>query len=671
MHECCREEAAIDKAASSFCISSSVSTAILCGLFLLSIVVRLVLADYPKLYIFYLDELIYGSYAQSLLYSGTLEVLGLPMGFFRPVYSLLIAPVNLFSDPFVQQKVVALINAIVISTGIFPAYLLAKRLLENNARALLGAALYVCFSDLVYSQCYMTEVAALPLMLWAVFVFWELENSEKTAQLKHDVFVGLIFGLLMGLCFMCKGGAALVLPIAYFAYLFLHVVLRRRNSDIRANLKHAGISLVSVVVGFAIVFFVFHALIPPTSGDSADASNKLAGLNESADYMFSYYAVFYYLFAALTGLSFFPLVVTIQNRKLMEKGEARLFDFLIISLVVMAVVVAITITLRENYLENAPRAHMRYIGYLYLPLMLIFIRELKRKRDYSLKLNLIVTIAFVVVLFMYLFLYGGQVVPRGEICDDTTLKIFSGLSGYQLITVPVFAVLLIAGSFLLVEKRKVFAAGMACVLFGVNIANGVIASWIIRGGSEIDDVQQAEVMQLVDLQRNDPDAKYLLVEGWKTFKYQVSAANTFCDQRQTYYVDYQDFMTTYQSKGQVSWEEARDYLPPLRRNDIIYPDMSHIEYIITGYQVDYAPREGEYTEKYDFPELMLTVYKLADPLHIPATDTQLNLFDVKDKSAEQIFDEALAEGKITPEQREEFERQLNEAFPEDWTPDNK
>lgn len=40
--------------------------------------------------------------------------------------------------------------------------------------------------------------------------------------------------------------------------------------------------------------------------------------------------------------------------------------------------------------------------------------------------------------------------------------------------------------------------------------------------------------------------------------------------------------------------------------------------------------------------------------------TRLNLLDVKDKTAEQIFDEAVAEGKITPEQREEFERQTHD-----------
>lgn len=669
MHE--KGEMGSGKPISPFVFSRKASLLILLLLFISGVAIRFLLADYPKQYLFYLDEQIYGSYAQSLLNSGTLEVLGLPMGFFRPVYSLLIAPAYLLSDPFAQQKAVALINAVVISTGIFPVYLLAKRLLENNVRALIGAALYVCFSDLVYSQCYMTEVAALPLMIWAVFVFWELENSEKTGWLKHDVIVGAVFGVFMGLCFMCKGGAALVLPIAYIAYLIVHLVMGRRDPGLRDYLKHAGISLVSVAVGFFIVFVIFHVLVPPTSGDTADASAKLSGLDESADYMFSYYAVFYYLFAALIGLSFFPLVVTMQNRKLMERDEARLFDFLIISLLVMAVVVAITITLRENYLENAPRAHMRYIGYLYLPLMLIFMRELGREREYSLRLNLIASLAFVAVLFVYLFLYGGQVVPMGEVCDDTTLKIFSGFPTYQLITVPVFAVLLVIGVFFLVKNRKVFATAMICTLFAVNIVNGAIASWMIRSSTEIDDVQKSEVLELVDLQRSDSSAKYLLIEGWRTFEYQVSAANTFCDQRQTYYVDYQDFMMTYQSKGEISWEEARNYLPPLRRNDITYPDMSHIEYIVTGYQVDYAPREGEYTEKYDYPDLKLTIYKLADPLHIPATDTELNLLDVKDKSAEQIFDEAVAEGKITPEQREEFERQLNEAVPEGWTPDNK
>ena len=636
-------------------------------LFALSVAVRFVLASYPKVYHFFLDEQMYGSYAQSLLAAGTLEVQGLPMGFFRPVYSLLISFAYLLSDAFAQQVAVAFINVVVISSGIFAVYLLACRVLASKAYALLASALYICLSDFAYSQTWMTETAFLPLSLWTILAFWELENQKPPASSKRDAQLGALFGVLMGLCFMCKGGAALVFPIAYAGYLLIHAILLARSGAARPHLKHALFSLVAAAAGFAVVYAAFHALIPATLGDTSDASAKLSGLGEPADYIYSYYGIFYYLFAALVGLSFFPLTVTFQNRRRMEEDEAKLFDFLIISLLAMAAIVALTITLREDFLENAPRAHLRYITYLYMPLMLVFLRELRRKRVYSLKKNLVLAIAVAAILMLYLFAYGGQFVTKGEICDETTLKIFSGFETLQFFTVPAFIALLVAGTLLLAKNRRAFAVAMICALFAFNIANGAIASWIFRQGTQLSDAQQAKVYEFIELQQQNPDAKFLLIEGWRSAEYTVPIADTFANQEQTYYVDYEDFMTTYQENGALSWKDASAYLPAMRSNTITYPNMDRVDYIITGTQVDYAPREGEYTEKYEFPELLFTVYKLANSTAMPETDSRLNLVSAQGKTAEEIFDEAVREGKMTPEQREEFERQLNDAFNEDGT----
>ena len=113
-------------------------------LFVVSVAVRFLMANfYPKTINCYPDELLYLSGGASLWNHHQMLVFGVPSTFGRIGYALLIAPAFAFADVKVRGMVIALVNAILVSVGIFPVYGIAKRILKENRYIILSLALYL------------------------------------------------------------------------------------------------------------------------------------------------------------------------------------------------------------------------------------------------------------------------------------------------------------------------------------------------------------------------------------------------------------------------------------------------------------------------------------------------------------------------------------------------
>ena len=182
------------------------------GIFLLSIVVRFSLANfYPKTVNCYPDELLYLSFGESLWNSHSLLIYNMPSVFDKAAYPFLIAPSFFFSDVKVQGMMIALINSLLMSLGIFPVYGLAKRILADHKYVLFCAVLYAICPTLTYSMTFMSENLSVPLSLFCIYFvyrFWEV------SKLRWKLVFGLLSALSMLLCYLTKD-IALAFPIAF------------------------------------------------------------------------------------------------------------------------------------------------------------------------------------------------------------------------------------------------------------------------------------------------------------------------------------------------------------------------------------------------------------------------------------------------------------------------
>ena len=115
------------------------------------------------------DELLYAKLSQAIAAGHGLAIRGEHYAFPAPIAPLLQAPAWLFSSMTEGYAAAKLINALVMSLAVFPAYWLARRLVRPSF-ALLVAAATVATPAMLYHAYLMSEAAAYPIFLLAVAV---------------------------------------------------------------------------------------------------------------------------------------------------------------------------------------------------------------------------------------------------------------------------------------------------------------------------------------------------------------------------------------------------------------------------------------------------------------------------------------------------------------------
>ena len=115
------------------------------------------------------DELLYAKLAQSLAAGHGLTIRGAHYVFPAPVAPLLQAPAWLFGSMPEGYASAKVLNAVLMSAAAFPAYALARRIVRPSF-ALVVAAATVATPAMVYHAYLMSEAAAYPIFLTALYV---------------------------------------------------------------------------------------------------------------------------------------------------------------------------------------------------------------------------------------------------------------------------------------------------------------------------------------------------------------------------------------------------------------------------------------------------------------------------------------------------------------------
>src|SRR6266511_1888280 len=115
------------------------------------------------------DELLYEKLSQSLAAGHGLAIRGEHFFFPAPLAPLAQAPAWLLHSMPDAYAAAKLLNAAVMSTAVFPAYWLARRIVRPSF-ALLTAAAAVATPAMVYHAFLMSEALAYPVFLFAVAI---------------------------------------------------------------------------------------------------------------------------------------------------------------------------------------------------------------------------------------------------------------------------------------------------------------------------------------------------------------------------------------------------------------------------------------------------------------------------------------------------------------------
>ena len=319
------------------------------------------------------DEYRFLHLAKSIAQRGELLIMGLPTNYQKLLYPLLISPAfALIKDPIGQLKLVGIINIVTMSSAVFPAALLAKRLTQKAEVLLLSLAAMVAMPEFLYTATLLSEALYLPLCLWAFYLF--LRAMEEKDRLRRPLLF-VLFGFVLYLLYFTKE-VGLVFVLAAAGILLFEAIRDRRD---KSKLKQNGLSLLAFALSFWALFFLMKLTLFRNQ-ESIYTTESAFGMGDqlSLSALFSLKAILYLpysaavqLAAAILSFCVLPVLLPLFGFKSLSEQKKRLYLFSASSLVIMAATVAYTISIREDLWFLVPRLHMRYFFPLAVPFVIL------------------------------------------------------------------------------------------------------------------------------------------------------------------------------------------------------------------------------------------------------------------------------------------------------------
>jgi hypothetical protein len=219
------------------------------------------------------DELVYSELARSFAATGHFAVRGEAWSAwtFGPLYPILIAPVyglvRSLPDAYLVVKV---INCLLFSSAVAPAYLLARRFLERRTAVVLSG-LAVLIPSGIYTAKVMTESLAYPLFLWAALAIVSvLERPSKKRE-------ALALAAML-LATLSRGQFFVLLP-AFICSVVVLAGLGRRDGRGRDGSRFiSGLAAYPVtwlttggIAGVLVVLRFFHLSLASAAGGHSEA----------------------------------------------------------------------------------------------------------------------------------------------------------------------------------------------------------------------------------------------------------------------------------------------------------------------------------------------------------------------------------------------------------------
>ncbi len=306
------------------------------------------------------DELVYSDMARSFASTGHFLIRGVhgDYGFVQP---LLLSPAYAIFGPMSDvYQWARVIVALVMSSAVFPAYLLARRVVRP-ATALAAAALAVAIPSMAYVGTLMTENAFYPIFLWLALA---LVAMLERPTLRNQIVVLV----LCALAFETRAQAVALFAAVLTAPLALAWIERGRPRSLKAFAPLYGL-----VVGAAVLVVIVEAV----RGRSPAA--VLGSYSKTSNGGYHVWPVIKWLVLhvaeldlSLFVLPFAALIVLVANARHLDR-RLRIFAAAVTSLSVWLVIEVAVFA--SQYSHRVEERNLFYLAPLFLVALLAWIER--------------------------------------------------------------------------------------------------------------------------------------------------------------------------------------------------------------------------------------------------------------------------------------------------------
>ncbi len=176
------------------------------------------------------DEFFYARAARGLFVDGSFSADGLILNMFPPIYPLILSAAYIFQSMTYVYAAMKILNALLTTMMIFPAFLLAREFLNDKDSFLVSLIISVMPAVFSYPAFILSENLFYPLfMLGAYFIF--------KSFIKRSYGWDVVAGLSVGLLFLTRSLAIVILP----AIALCSFVRMLRGADILLEIKKRAI----------------------------------------------------------------------------------------------------------------------------------------------------------------------------------------------------------------------------------------------------------------------------------------------------------------------------------------------------------------------------------------------------------------------------------------------
>lgn len=449
------------------------------------------------------DEELYLEMARSFHYEGRFALGGEILNYSCILYSMLISLAYFFYSPENILLFMRLIGVVTMTSAIFPIWLIAKKILNDDNEALKITILSMLLPFMFDSAYMMQEVLAYPLFLWAVWFF--LCAVEKGGYLSY--FLSALFSVL---CFFTKTYLFFI-PVVFNIVEGLEMIKAgklalhtKSENEAEKKLKRVIVYDVTYLVVFAAIYFSSYVI-----NDFSKGSNHYSS-QFSHLFPVSVYTVICGICCCIFYMAFFivntgvlPFAGLMWKRKNESGYEKRFWNFIFLSIVFLVFEIVIMIVLTEEGNVLIPHKYLfRYFQIFTVPLILAFISSINEKEIWeNKKYLLLLSVACIITVFWQIIMY--QRTSHG-IIDSHFFVLLENMNR----VIPYVGAIATAGFSILImgviRKKCVFCKQLAIVvIIGFWILNCVQLPYysnVIACGSEIEDdaVEIAEYLNISD-----------------------------------------------------------------------------------------------------------------------------------------------------------------------------
>ena len=169
------------------------SITFLIGLFVTLVLVKTILSSFIPTISIFSDEYLYAKMAQSFFIHGNFFIHGVPTSQYPPLYPMLLSIAYSLSNMKLVYFGMKLINAILSSFIIFPAYLIAKDFMKDSKAKIITTLIGILPFSFAFSSYLMSENLFYPLVLFCVyFIYKNFSENSLLWQILVGVFLALV-----------------------------------------------------------------------------------------------------------------------------------------------------------------------------------------------------------------------------------------------------------------------------------------------------------------------------------------------------------------------------------------------------------------------------------------------------------------------------------------------